>query len=116
MTRCSDCPASPCVVKWTGHIPYCHWAKAGGVWRDRVAELSAAGPSDPIVATNIEATDSPFAATEAVALVLAMRRCPYRSTPSSCGCSGSACGLRPADRQVVAIQDCFQCIERYGDA
>jgi hypothetical protein len=43
--RCTDCPiAGPCIHDWTGHAPYCDWARRGGRLLERVRELSAEGP------------------------------------------------------------------------
>lgn len=48
MSRCPQCPAADaCIVDTTAHTTYCDWAKRGGMWRDKVAELSA---NPPVVA------------------------------------------------------------------
>lgn len=107
MPKCAACPAAgPCVVEWTGHRPYCVWAAAGGARRDRVAELSA----DPPV--GFVAAPAAIDVAESLRLVAAVKRCPYRSTDSSCGCSGARCALRHG--RWVATNECFLCIQRYG--
>ncbi len=49
---------------------------------------------------------------ESLALVKAMRECPFRSTDSGCGCAGGRCSLRRG--AIVSHPDCFDCLQRYA--
>jgi hypothetical protein len=48
--KCSTCPiAGDCVAQWTCHAPFCAWAVGDDpAKRQRVVELSAAGPEQPL--------------------------------------------------------------------
>lgn len=67
MERCPDCPAAGrCVVEWTRHMPFCGWAKRGGVHRERVRELSEAGTAERPASTPQSDSRPPAPAKELV--------------------------------------------------
>ncbi len=51
-------------------------------------------------------------ATEAIALVKAMKACPHRSVDPPCGCSGAWCGFKGG--VIVSHADCFDCLRTNG--
>ncbi len=108
MERCSDCPSEGrCVVEWTGHRPFCDWARRGGPHRDRVRELSAGGPGAPIDGRE---APQPRPITATLEMLARMRRCPFWSR---CSCQGGRCGLRRG--AIVGHRECFECLTRFPE-
>jgi hypothetical protein len=106
---CTRCPCPETCLRWP---PFC--------------EMAAAEPQDPVSIRHIvnrsargaapapaphQSTDAPTAA-EALALVAAMKACPFRSVGAACGCNGARCALRAG--AVVSHRNCFDCILRYN--
>ena len=108
--RRMSCPNCPCPLICLGSEAYCLWA--------------AEEPADPVKLRHICARSagvvprptSPGPETrglaETIALVKAMKACPFRSTDPGCGCAGGRCSLRRGS--VVSHPDCFDCLRRYA--
>lgn len=109
MTRCGHCPIPPDLT--------CQGEAAARL----CALIDPAGPAyDPGYLPSLWALARPVAerpappdVSEAVRLLSAMGRCPYRSTDAGCGCSGGRCSLRGG--APVSHLDCIPCIRSHGD-
>jgi hypothetical protein len=48
---------------------------------------------------------------ETLALLRALKACPFRAVDIGCGCSGARCGLRRG--AIVNYQSCMSCVRVY---
>jgi len=109
--KCLNCPCADICLGWPA---FCMWAAEDPPDDIKLRHICVrSATAAPIVSSLASAHDSGRpAVSEAIALVKAMKACPFRSTDPGCGCAGGRCALRRGS--VVSHPDCFDCLQRYA--